>query len=210
MDRHVKSVISFIGVVIFLVVMKLCSSLIMPLMIAVFIFILVNPVMERMEKMHIPSPLAMIVVLLLVTCVCIIFVYLLFAMINMILAKLPEYILKVARFDEYISLKLRDIFNVTESQFPSQGRVIVEPNCISIQRVNDFLIGVKRYDKWALVDFSGKQITQPIYTSLTDILKEGWRANDFADKELEIQEAKELNKVEDEMAKNNSKNLYNE
>ena len=45
MDRHVKSVISFIGVVIFLVVMKLCSSLIMPLMIAVFIFILVNPVM---------------------------------------------------------------------------------------------------------------------------------------------------------------------
>ena len=119
MDRHVKSVISFIGVVIFLVVMKLCSSLIMPLMIAVFIFILVNPVMERMEKMHIPSPLAMIVVLLLVTCVCIIFVYLLFAMINMVLAKLPEYILKVARFDEYISLKLRDIFNVTESQFPS-------------------------------------------------------------------------------------------
>src|SRR5574344_116148 len=103
MDRHVKSVISFIGVVIFLVVMKLCSSLIMPLMIAVFIFILVNPVMERMEKMHIPSPLAMIVVLLLVTCVCIIFVYLLFAMINMILAKLPEYILKVARLDEYIS-----------------------------------------------------------------------------------------------------------
>ena len=78
----------------------------------------------------------------------------------------------------------------------NQGRVIVEPNYISIQRVNDFLIGVKRYDKWALVDFSGKQITQPIYTSLTDILKEGWRANDFADKELEIQEAKELNKVE--------------
>ena len=37
----------------------------------------------------------------------------------MVLAKLPEYISKVARFDSYISTKLRSAFNVTESEFPS-------------------------------------------------------------------------------------------
>ena len=57
--------------------------------------------------------------------------------------------------------------------------------------VNDFLIGVKRYDKWAIFDFSGKQITEPIYTSLSDILKEGWRADDFAEKEQEVEEEKQ-------------------
>ena len=77
----------------------------------------------------------------------------------------------------------------------NQGNVIVEPNCLSIQRVNDFLIGIKRYDKWAIVDFSGKQITQPVYSSLSDILKEGWRAEDFADKEKEAEDAR-LPKVE--------------
>lgn len=119
MDRNQKGVISFIGVIVFLAVMKLCSSLVLPLALALFIFILVNPVMERMEKLHIPTPLAMILVLLIVACICIVFVYLLFAMVNMILAKLPEYIAKVTRFDNYISLKLREVFNMTESQFPS-------------------------------------------------------------------------------------------
>ena len=85
--------------------------------------------------------------------------------------------------------------NIRENVISNQGNVIVEPNCLSIQRVNDFLIGVKRYDKWAIVDFSGKQITQPVYSSLSDILKEGWRAEDFADKEKEAEDAR-LPKVE--------------
>lgn len=119
MDNRTKGIVSFIGVVLFLAVMKLCSSLVLPFVLAAFIFILVSPVMERLEKLHIPSPIAMILVLLIVTCVCIIFVYLVFAMVNMILAKLPEYISKVARFDNYISSRLRSVFNVTESEFPS-------------------------------------------------------------------------------------------
>ena len=119
MDKNVKGVVYFIGVILFLTLMKIGVSLILPLMIAVFIFILMNPVMERLEKMHVPSVLAMIMVLLIVSCICLMFVYLLFAMVNMILAKLPEYISKVARFDEYISSRLRDLFNVTHTEFPS-------------------------------------------------------------------------------------------
>ena len=119
MDKRTKGIVSFIGIVLFLAVMKLCSSLVLPLALAIFIFILVSPIMERLEKCHVPSPIAMILVLLIVTCICIVFVYLIFAMVNMVLAKLPEYISKVARFDSYISTKLRSAFNVTESEFPS-------------------------------------------------------------------------------------------
>ncbi|MGN1163341.1 MAG: AI-2E family transporter, partial [Candidatus Ornithospirochaeta sp.] len=119
MDKNVKGVIYFVGVFLFIALMKIGASIVLPLMIAVFIFILVNPVMERLEKMHVPSVLAMTLVLLMVSCICIIFVYLLFAMVNMILAKLPEYISKVARFDDYISSRVRDLFNVTNTEFPS-------------------------------------------------------------------------------------------
>ncbi len=37
----------------------------------------------------------------------------------MVLEKLPEYISKVARFDTYLTTKIRDVFNVTETDFPS-------------------------------------------------------------------------------------------
>ena len=119
MDKRTRSIVTFIGVVLFLGVMKLCSSLFMPLVISLFIFILVSPVMDRLEKCHVPSIIAMILVILIVALICIIFVYLLFAMINMVLAKLPEYIYKVTAFDSYISTKLRDVFNASESEFPS-------------------------------------------------------------------------------------------
>src|SRR5574344_2744914 len=88
MDKRTRSIVTFIGVVLFLGVMKLCSSLFMPLVISLFIFILVSPVMDRLEKCHVPSIIAMILVILIVAFICIIFVYLLFAMINMVLAKL--------------------------------------------------------------------------------------------------------------------------
>ena len=119
MDKRTRSIVTFIGVVLFLGVMKLCSSLFMPLVISLFIFILVSPVMDRLEKCHVPSIIAMILVILIVALICIIFVYLLFAMINMVLAKLPEDIYKVTAFDSYISTKLRDVFNASESEFPS-------------------------------------------------------------------------------------------
>lgn len=119
MDNRTRGIISFIGVILFLAVMKLCSSLVLPLVLALFIFILVTPIMERLERCHVPSPIAMILVLLIVTCICIVFVYVIFAMVNMVLEKLPEYISKVARFDTYLTTKIRDVFNVTETDFPS-------------------------------------------------------------------------------------------
>lgn len=119
MDKRIKGIVTFIGVVLFLAVMKTCSSIFLPLVMAVFIFILVSPIMERLEKLHIPSPLAMVLVLFIVTCVCVVFIYLVFAMVNMIMAKLPEYISKVARFDDYISTQIREVFNVSKNEFPS-------------------------------------------------------------------------------------------
>ncbi|MBQ0072555.1 MAG: AI-2E family transporter [Spirochaetales bacterium] len=117
--RVIKGILVFICILLTLAVLKICSGKLIPLVIAVFLFILVNPLLDKMEKVKIPKVLSGFLVLLLIAMILFLFVYVMVTMVNLLLAKLPEYVMKVSRFDQYVSERIRNVFSMELEEFPS-------------------------------------------------------------------------------------------
>ncbi len=135
-DRIYQRVIVFIGVVLALALLKIGASVVIPLAIAVFVFMLVSPLMDRLTSIRVPKMLAIAIVLILTTLLCLCFVYIIIAMINVLLVELPSYINKVTVFDAYISSWIRDVFNMEKDEFPS---IITMLNIDWAQQVKNIL-----------------------------------------------------------------------
>ncbi len=135
-DRVCQRVIIFIGIVLVLAILKIGASVAIPLAVAMFVFMLVSPLMERLIRHGMPKILAIAIVLILTTLFCLCFVYTIIAMINVLLAELPSYINKVTVFDAYISGWIRGVFNIEESEFPS---IITMLNIDWAQQVKNIL-----------------------------------------------------------------------
>lgn len=118
-DRVYQKVIVFIGVVLALAILKIGSEVLIPLAVAIFVFMLVSPLMERLIRHKVPKILSIAIVLILTTLFCLCFVYIIVLMINVLLAELPSYINKVTVFDAYISGWIREVFKIEEEDFPS-------------------------------------------------------------------------------------------
>ncbi len=103
--RQVRNLLAFIACVLFLYVLKECASFVLPFVIAFFIFVLVNPVLSRMDRMRIPRIISTALVMLLVLVIFILFVYVFFLMVNMLIQPdgVPAYAPRVQSFDRYIS-----------------------------------------------------------------------------------------------------------
>lgn len=118
-DKTIRRVAILIAIVLFFWVLKTCASFIIPFAIAVFVFILISPIMEKLDDLHIPHILSIALVLILFALLCLGFVYLLIMFINVIMGQLPSYIEKVNAFDAYISSWVRNTFHLELSEFPS-------------------------------------------------------------------------------------------
>ncbi|MCR5732021.1 MAG: AI-2E family transporter [Sphaerochaetaceae bacterium] len=84
--------------------MKVTADLTIPVAIAIVIFALVNPIMEKMRKIKIPEFLSIIFILALVIFVITTIVYTTLSMINLIIGKLPYYYNRVILLDKQLSL----------------------------------------------------------------------------------------------------------
>lgn len=118
-NKVAERVLIFIGIVLALAILKIGASVIVPFAIAIFVFMLVSPLMEKMKKIGIPTVLSIALILLFTTLFCLCFVYIIIAMINVLMAELPTYLNKVTVFDDYISSWIRDLFNIEKDEFPS-------------------------------------------------------------------------------------------
>ncbi len=105
MKRQVRNILAFIAAVLFLFILKACSEFILPIVIAFFIFVLVSPILSRLDKLRIPRFISMILVMLLVLVVFVLFVYVFFMMVNMLIQPdgIPAYAARVQSFDRYLS-----------------------------------------------------------------------------------------------------------
>ncbi len=118
-DKAAERVLIFMGIVLALAILKIGASVIIPFAIAIFVFMLVSPLMERLKKLGLPTVLSIALILLLTTLFCLCFVYVIIAMINVLVTELPTYLNKVTVFDEYITAWLRGLFNIEKDDFPS-------------------------------------------------------------------------------------------
>ena len=115
--RQIRTILAVFSLFLLIFVMKTAKDILLPLVIALFIFILVNPLLNRLDRLKVPNILSIIASLALVVLVFVIIVYVLFQMVNMILGRLGSYSERIAEFDAFISVYLARLFDVEDSNY---------------------------------------------------------------------------------------------
>ncbi len=105
LKRQTRNILAFIAIVLFLFILKVCADFILPIVIAFFIFVLVSPILSRLDRLRIPRFISLVLVMLLVLVVFLLFVYVFFLMVNMLIQPdgIPAYAARIQSFDRYIS-----------------------------------------------------------------------------------------------------------
>ena len=104
--RQVRNILAFFAVALVLYILKITSGVIMPMVIALFIFIFVNPYLGRMDRLKIPRVLSSIIVTGGVCLLIFVVVYLFFMIINQLMAPdtgIPHYVQRIALLDRSLS-----------------------------------------------------------------------------------------------------------
>ena len=105
LKKQCRNLLAFLAAVLFLFILKACADFILPMVIAFFIFVLVSPILSRMDRLRIPRFISLVLVMLLVLVVFILFVYVFFLMVNMLIQPdgIPAYAARIQSFDRYLS-----------------------------------------------------------------------------------------------------------
>ena len=103
--KQTRNILAFIAAIIFLFILKACAEFILPIVIAFFIFVIISPILARLDRMRIPRMVSLVLVMLLVLVVFLLFVYVFFLMVNMLIQPdgIPAYAARVQSFDRYVS-----------------------------------------------------------------------------------------------------------
>ncbi len=119
LKKQSRNILAFFAVVLFLFILKVCADFILPIAIAFFIFLLVSPLLSRMDRLRIPRLISMIIVMLLVLVVFLVFVYIFFLMVNMLIQAdgIPAYAPRVQSFDRYISAMIAPYLDENPATF---------------------------------------------------------------------------------------------
>ena len=116
LKKQTRNILAFIAAMIILFILKIGADFILPIVIAFFIFVLVSPLLSRMDKLRIPRFLSMIIVMLFVLVVFVLFVYVFFLMVNMLIQAdgIPAYVSRIQSFDRYVSGMIAPYFDVDD------------------------------------------------------------------------------------------------
>jgi predicted PurR-regulated permease PerM len=101
-----KSALYIIATILILVALKLAESVLLPLVISLFIFLLFNPMLNRMEKMKIPRYLGVLIVMIVLLVTLVVAAWFFFFSIDRLVQRLPMYIRRFSIIDSWLSQKL--------------------------------------------------------------------------------------------------------
>ena len=99
--KQIRNILAFIAAVLFLAILKISSGFIIPIVVAFFVFVLVNPILAKLDQLKVPRIISTIFVMLLVLVVFILFVYVFFLMVNMLIQPdgITAYVSRIQNFD---------------------------------------------------------------------------------------------------------------
>ncbi len=104
--KIIRDILIFFAAAFFLYLMKALASIIVPMVIAFFIFIFLNPLLSRFDKLHMPRILSMLIALAIVAAVFVLFLYVFFIMVNMLMSPesgIAAYAVRVNQLDATVS-----------------------------------------------------------------------------------------------------------
>ena len=109
--RHIRNILALFAIMLLIFIFKAGGEIIIPFVISVFIFLLVNPILNKLDRLKVPNLLSIITVLVLVVLIFVVFVYTVFQMVNTLLSRIGTYAERVAEFDAFISVYLARLFD---------------------------------------------------------------------------------------------------
>ena len=136
--RQIRNALVFMAIILLGFLMKTGMNVLLPIVIAVFIFVMVNPILNKMDKLKVPKFLSLIAVLAIVVFVAGALLYTVIVMVNMLLSKLPYYSARVQLFDEFISNHVAIFFDEEPGSFSVLGLLNVDWLGIAIGTLSSF------------------------------------------------------------------------
>ncbi|MDC7245506.1 MAG: AI-2E family transporter [Sphaerochaetaceae bacterium] len=101
-----KTALYIIAIILILVALKLAESVLLPLVFAFFIFLLFNPMLNRMEKLKIPRYLGVLIVMILLLVFLFLAGWFFFFSVDRLVQSLPMYIRRFSVIDGWLSQQL--------------------------------------------------------------------------------------------------------
>lgn len=123
-DKYLKGIrgaLYFFAALACLAILKICSSMILPLVIAGFIFVFVNPLLNKLDSLRVPKWLSTIVVLLIVVLFFVLCIITFFSMVNMLIKEMPFYYMRIRTLDDYITRILSKASHFVSAKFDTDA-----------------------------------------------------------------------------------------
>ena len=136
--RQIRNALVFMAIILLGFIMKTGMNVLLPIVIAVFIFVMVNPILNKMDKLKVPKFLSLIAILAIVVLVAGALLYTVIVMVNMLLSKLPYYSARVQMFDEFISNHVALFFDEEPGSFSVLGLLNVDWLGLAIGTLSSF------------------------------------------------------------------------
>ena len=100
--KHIRTLLSVLLVIAVMAVCKITGEVSITLLLSIFIFILVLPFVNALEKVKVPSWLATIMAVLLIVILIILFVWFVFYTVDVLVRKIPSYASKLDDVDNLV------------------------------------------------------------------------------------------------------------
>ncbi len=119
--KGIRGALYFFAALVFLFVIKLCSSIILPIIIAAFLFIFINPFLNRCDKLRIPKGVSTALALLIVVLLFVLCIIVFFSMVNMLIKEMPYYYMRIRTLDDYLNRQLSKASEFVSDRFESSA-----------------------------------------------------------------------------------------
>lgn len=100
--KHIKTMLSLLLIIVFMAVCKLMGDVSITFLLSIFIFIMVLPLVNTLEKVKIPGWLATIIAVLIIVIFMLAFVWFVFYTVDVLIRKIPTYASKLYDLDVFV------------------------------------------------------------------------------------------------------------
>lgn len=119
--KGIRGALYFFAALASLIILKLSASIVLPIVIAGFIFIFVNPLLLKLDEMKVPKWVSTTLVLLLVILFFVLCILTFFSMVNMLIKEMPFYYMRIRTLDEYITKVISKASSIVSTKFDSNA-----------------------------------------------------------------------------------------
>ncbi len=112
-ERSLKSLVYIVAAIAIGLVLKLAVSVTLPLVISVFCFFILNPFVNRLEKMRFPRWLAICLAMILLVLVFLAMIFFVSYAVNTLILELPVYAARISMLIQRVDSSLTNLLNLS-------------------------------------------------------------------------------------------------